>query len=177
MFVKLHHASKIFNMRHCRCRKTAGFLRSIWHSLQTLLTLLPSFSPTTIFSSPKLTPPQNWPWIRKHAYKARNWHSRLCYSRAMTKRGNDDGIYFWSTCLFNCQHQQFKHTRTTGKILFLVLVSRSSAMENWNLEQQRGTNHGFHRKFRSNRLQPLADRWKEIMTNFGCRNSFDMITS
>ncbi|KAN0095489.1 glycosyltransferase family 8 protein [Hyaloscypha variabilis] len=75
----------------------------------------------------------------------------------------EDDVYFQSIRLLNYQLQHSKATRTTRGIPFLVLATADVALWKRNQLEQEGATIIIVEKLGSSWLQPLTDRWKDIM--------------
>jgi alpha-N-acetylglucosamine transferase len=76
----------------------------------------------------------------------------------------ENDICFRSTRLLNYQLQHAENTRTTRGIPFLVLVTSDVAQWKRDKLEQEGATIVIVEKLGSNWLQPLTNRWKDIMT-------------
>ena len=96
--------------------------------------------------------------------------SRLAYATLLTPSNAqyegelENDVYFRSTRLLNYQLQHGESTRTTRGIPFLVLVTSDVAQWKRDKLEQEGATIVIVEKLGSDWLQPLTNRWKDIMT-------------
>jgi alpha-N-acetylglucosamine transferase len=106
--------------------------------------------------------------IHKHIGSGSSRGSKVAFSTLLTRSGAEymgemeNDFYFQSIRLLNYQLQHANNTRSTREIPFVLATTDVSLWKRDKLEQE-GATVTVVEKLGSSWLQPLTDRWKDIM--------------